>query len=256
MDMQTFIKALDSLADWPNIIGIIGGEPSYHPQLEEMCAEIKKRFPKDKMGFWTQGGPAFERHRGLISETFRILAYNEHNEEQQSLCRHQPLTIAIKEAVPDEGTRSQLIDNCWVQRIWCPTINHFGAYFCEVGAAQDVLLNEGRNAWPIKPGWWKKTPEQFKDQVSALCGNCGMAIPMERELICKKTEKFSPLLLQRFRENRLAKVSENDVEIFGHAFTKEELIRNIPKWYPGNYRGDRSDDDTCGEGRGFPGELA
>ena len=78
-----------------------------------------------------------------------------------------------------------------------------------------------------------------------------MAIPMERELIKTKTEKFSPLLLEQFRKKGLIKVAESDVEVFDHQFTKEEIIENSRMWTPGNYRGDRSDDYAAPEGLGL-----
>jgi hypothetical protein len=207
------------------------------------------------MGLWTSGGKNFQKNLPLIQSTFGQIAYNEHNDVQLQTCKHQPLTIAIKDVVPDASVRAQLIDDCWVQRSWCATINHFGAYFCEVAAAQDVLLNEGRNAWPVKPEWWKKIPDQFRDQVDKFCENCGMAIPMQRELIIKKSEKFSPSMLQAFKERNLMKISENDIELFNYQFSKEEIIKNIKTWTPGNYRGDLREDEIALEGRGFTKEL-
>lgn len=255
MSIEQFCGALDSLKEWPTRIGIIGGEPLLHPEFERFCYEIQKRYPKEKMGLWTSGTNKLQGLTPLILETFAMVAYNQHTPEQMEVCKHQPLTVAIKEVVPDEKLRKTLIDDCWVQRDWCATINHFGAYFCEVAAAQDVLLNEGVNAWKVTPGWWNKIPEQFQDQVCKFCDNCGMAIPMERELIKKKTEKFSPLVLKMFREKGLAKVSDEEIELFDHKFTKEEINSNIEKWFPGNYRGDKAEDEICLEGKGFKGKL-
>lgn len=255
MTLEQIEVALDSLASWPKRIGIIGGEPLLHPEFPQICKLIRKKIPARQIQLWTSGGKNLKDYLPYIKRTFGCWAYNEHNKEQMNSCRHQPLTIAIKDAVPDDGLRKTLIDDCWVQRTWCPTINHFGAYFCEVAAAQDLLLNEGRNAWPVEPGWWQRTPAQFQDQVDLFCDNCGMAIPMERELILKKTEKFSPALLHTFREKNLKRVSDDDVELFTHQFTKDEIIRNIQTWTPGNYRGDLKDDDKAPEGRGFTKEI-
>ena len=251
MTLEQIGKALDSLKTWPNKIGIIGGEPLLHPEFVQICELIMGKFPPPKMGLWTSGGKNYQELLPLINRTFGFVAYNEHNEEQLQTCKHQPLTIAIKDVIKDDNIRKTLIDDCWVQRTWCATINHFGAYFCEVAAAQDVLLNEGQNAWPVVPGWWKKTPDQFKDQVDKLCDNCGMAIPMERELIKNKTEKISPSILSTFREKNLKKVSDNDIELFNYQISKDEIIKNIPTWTPGNYRGDLIEDEIAPEGRGF-----
>ncbi len=251
MTLEQFVVALETLKIWPGKVGIIGGEPLLHPDFTEICRQLRQRFHRNRLGLWTSGGKNLESYLEIIHQTFAFVAYNEHNKEQIETCKHQPLTVAISEVVSDKSLRKKLIDACWVQNTWCPTINHFGAYFCEVAAAQDALLNDGKNAWPVEHGWWKKVPEQFQDQVGALCNNCGMAIPMERELIKKKTEKFSPFLLARFREKGLSKVAEGEIEIFDHQFSKEEIIENSKVWTPGNYRGDLFDDNAAPEGLGL-----
>ena len=255
MSLEKIEEALNSLKNWPNLIGIIGGEPVLHSNFIEMCALIRSKFPRNKVYLWTSGGPRYNEYLPTINETFSYIAFNPHDPAQKEVCKHQPLTVALSEVVEDKRIKDQLLNQCWVQKSWCPTINEHGSYFCEVAASQDLILNGGANAWPVVDGGWDKTPYDFQDQVSALCGNCGMTIPMQREFIKNKTEKFTPLLLAKFREAGLKKVDDSDVEIFDHKFTKEELAENIKSWYPGNYRGDIADDENCGEGRGFVGEL-
>jgi len=230
MSLDQLKHALETLQDWPGRIGIIGGEPLLHPQFKEVCDLIRSMYPRKKMMLWTSGGKKWHELEELIKQTFKDVAYNEHNEYQQDTCLHQPLTISIKEAVPRESIRKQLIDDCWVQRTWCPTITPYGAYFCEVGAAQDILLNDGKHAWPITPEWWKKEPCDFQDQVVMLCDNCGMAIPMEREIIRNKVEKFSPQFLELCKSKNLRKLNEKYVEVYDHIFTEDELKNNIKRW--------------------------
>lgn len=247
MTLEQVEAALDSLLDWPNTIGIIGGEPLLHPDFPQITKMIRKRFPAEKMGLWTSGGKNFKEYIPYINRTFTQGGLNEHSLEQLKTCKHQPLTVAINDVVPDKELRRLLIDDCWVQRTWCPTINHFGAYFCEVAAAQDVLLHDGKHAWPVEPGWWKKTPDQFQDQVEVFCGKCGMAVPMETELILNKRQKISKSLFQLFVEKKLERVTEKDLEVFEHVFTREEIMENIKTWYPGNYRGDLQQECNLGE---------
>ena len=42
MTLEVFEKTLDTLKNWPNRIGIIGGEPIMHDQFEEICYDFKK----------------------------------------------------------------------------------------------------------------------------------------------------------------------------------------------------------------------
>lgn len=215
MPVETFSAALRSLRHWPGKIGVIGGEPLLHPEFKTLNALLRRHFPphhslrarlaallkrrplpaNKKLGLWTSGLPgtplADPRHDPDIAATYGFIAYNPHDAEQMKKCRHQPLTVAIREAVPDE----------------------------------------------------------------ALCPNCGMAIPMERELLLKQSEKISPQLLEAFRARKLKRIHEQDVEIFSGTFSKEELQQNILSWYPGNYREDVKPDEQAREGRGFPGEL-
>lgn len=255
MSLDQLRQALDSLRNWPGRIGIIGGEPLLHPQFKEACDLIRSMYPPQKMMLWTSGGKRWEEYKPLIKKTFKDVAYNEHNESQKETCQHQPLTVSIKEAVPAENIRKQLIDDCWVQRTWCPTITPYGAYFCEVGAAQDILLNGGENAWPITPDWWQKVPSQFQDQVVQFCDNCGMATPLEREMIKNSVEKFSPQFLELCKSKNLRRLDEKHVAIYEHSLSTEELKNNIKRWSPGNYRGDLHSDEIAPEGRGFTKEL-
>lgn len=266
MDLELFEVALDSLSNWPNTIGVIGGEPLLHPQFRTFNKIIRKFITTQnivlkpgafKFGLWTSGIKSLPDPRldQDIKDTYGFINYNPHDPDQLKKCRHQPLTIAINEVIKDEDLMWQLIDNCWVQRIWCPTITRKGAYFCEVGAAQDILLNDGINAWPITKSWWKRTPEdeEFIAQKRALCPNCGMPVPMKREKLEEKVEKFSPLLLEQFNQAGLRHIAENEVEVFSRSFSKEEVIRNLDGWYPGNYREDIRADDS--RRIGFVGQI-
>lgn len=237
MDLDFFEKALDSLVGWPTRIGIIGGEPTLHPQFKEMCLILQKKYPKEKLGLWTTGGIKYEEYKELITQTFGFLAYNEHNDYQQSTCRHQPITLAIKDVVKDKKYREQLINDCWVQKTWCPTISPKGAFFCEVAYAIDSIL-DGPGGYPVEKDWWKKEPKDFQDQVERYCKYCGMAIPIKREYIRNKKEKFSLSNLKLFKKHKLLGLSENDIEIYDKKLTIKEMEKTKVTWDPGNYRGD------------------
>jgi len=238
MSLDEIEQALKSLADWPSGIGIIGGEPTIHPQFKEMCTLLLDYFPASKYGLWSTGGKRYDENLGIIKETFkRLIAYNEHNETQQSVCRHQPATLAINDLVKDEELKKQLIDNCWVQKNWCPSIGHKGAFFCEVAYAIDTIL-DGAGGYSVVPGWWKKEPKDFKDQVDRYCGFCGMSVPFTRQLLKDKKELISIGNYHLYKSLNLPCMSDNDVEIFDETLEKNDIQKFSAGWDPQNYRGD------------------
>ncbi len=267
MDLNYMAKCLDALKDWPldvpygeprSLIGIIGGEPIMHPQFEEMCELLLSKFPKRYLGLWTAGFPEkrWKEVEKIARSTFGFLAYNEHNVKQVELCQPQPITVAIEEVVQDTRYREMLIDDCWVQRTWCPTISPKGGFFCEVAYAIDQILEGPGGYDATDPGWWIRAPENFRDQRDRYCGKCGMAIPMERQTLDNRKHQFTPNLLALFRQHSLPGMGEDRVELFTGQFSIEELEANKSGWYPGNYRGDIQSDETCREGPGSTWRLS
>lgn len=252
MDVSTLRKALESLDGWPNRIGIIGGEPTLHPEFGAVCEILRQYYPPEKFGLWTSGGRRFDKFAQTIEETFGFISYNEHNQHQQDTCKHQPLTVAIGDVVDDPVLRRSLIDNCWVQKKWCPSISPKGAFFCEIACSLDVVL-DGPGGWPIEKGWWQRSTDQFEDQIERYCDRCGMCVPVDREFAVDRLtasgkdtkEKISSNLLEMFRERKLRNISERDVEVFGRRLSNSEMDQIRPGWRPENYRGDIRSDDAA-----------
>jgi len=249
MSLKFLGKALDSLKDWPAKIGIIGGEPLKHPDFEKCCKLIQSKFPREKMGLWTSGGSRWNELKPIIDKTFGFVAYNEHNKQQQETCMHQPITLSIFDLVPDSDLRDKLIDDCWVQRTWCPTITPKGAFFCEIAGALDIIT-DGKGGYDLTPDWWERTPEKFQGQISQYCNFCGMAIPYQREFIKNKMEKFSPATFSLFRKLNLPNMEQEKIEVVTEKLDEISINENAKTWYPGNYRGDNQEDSNSIEGKG------
>lgn len=238
MSLEQVELALKSLKDWPNGIGIIGGEPTLHPKFKEVCDLLLDYNKPEKYGLWTTGGKRFNDNVKKINQTFKkLIAYNEHNEKQQNMCRHQPATLAINDLVKDEQVKQKLINNCWVQLNWCPSIGKKGAFFCEVAYAIDTIL-DGPGGYNIVPGWWQKQPKDFKDQVDRYCGHCGMAVPFTRQLLKDKRELISESNYKLYKKLNLPNMESEKVEIFNEILSIGDIKKFAQGWDPRNYRGD------------------
>ena len=137
MDIKNVEKAVDSLEGFPGGIGIMGGEPTLHPQFYEICQLVRKKVPPEKRFLWSSGHN-WKDYRSVIRRTFADrVYYNEHKDTTQ---KHQPMLLAIDDVVEDKAFMKELIDKCWMQERWSGSINPKGAFFCEIAAALDVLF--------------------------------------------------------------------------------------------------------------------
>lgn len=186
-ELEFINRALRSLAGYGGCVGCMGGEPTLHPEFDEICKLYRRHFPARQCGLFTCKGPAYERNRDAIAATFGRIYFTDHSLPTL----HQPLLVASEEVVPDETLRRELYDDCWVQNFWSPSISPAGAFFCEIAMALDRLFG-GPGGWPIEPGWWRRRPEEFKEQAARSCGRCSMALPipaMASDLECDWVSK-------------------------------------------------------------------
>lgn len=252
MPLDFFKKALDSYDEWPNRVGLMGGEPTLHPQFPEICEYMRgKKHPKfaddirKRYSLFTSGGPMYEKYRDMIAGTFHYCEVFEHTDEQKQICKHQPLTLAIDDMVKDAQLKDRLINNCWIDHTWCVTITTRGAYFCEVAAAIDRVIG-GPGGWPIEPGWWKRKLDdpEYLDQVNRLCGLCGAPVPVIRETLASKKERISRSLYERMKASGASRLSENDCIVVDEPFSTETILEVEKRWAPGDFRQDKYGDDS------------
>ena len=235
MSLEQIEQALKSYVGYPGYVGLIGGEPLVHPELHEICKLCQKYFPRGQLHFFTAGVPKakWEEHQQILRETFATIDVNEHTPAAKLYCKHQPITMAVGEICePDHA--DELIDACWVPRGWCKTINHKGAFLCELGAALDNLL-DGPGGWAVEPGWWNRSQAECKDQRDRWCHLCGMCLPMKRRALTDNREKFTPKLAALFREHGLTRMGDEHIEIVDLKLTREQVNANRPGWEPWQY---------------------
>ncbi|MCC8194894.1 MAG: hypothetical protein LIP28_09650 [Deltaproteobacteria bacterium] len=232
MDYRTFKRAVGSMKGFRGTVGIMGGEPTLHPEFAKFVAYYRKYWGKELLPGtpWMRPGRHFNAHlltmygktgnqRGLFTSLTR--QYAEHFEliqdtfgnqllnDHSAASMHQPLLVTRAELGIDDDTWVRLRDNCWVQNSWSASITPKGAFFCEVAAAMDMLL-DGPGGWPIEPGWWERTPEEFGSQLQ-WCELCSAPLPMPRRDARTGVDDISPGWIKLLEKRASPKLKKGKV---------------------------------------------
>ena len=225
MDFETFKRAVDSFEGYEGCVGIIGGEPTLHPELEKFIDYLKeKRIGKSicvsrepisnmqkhiyaklnninaKIGFWSSLNRGYYRHFETINDAFDWQLLNDHNNK----CLHQAILMARKDLnIPDEEFIKKR-DKCFAQNTWSATVTPKGAFFCEVAAALDMLFN-GPGGWEIEKGWWRRTPDEFGEQLK-WCELCSLCLDVPKRMAWEDIDDISETLLEKLKEVNSPKI--------------------------------------------------
>jgi len=256
MDWETYKRAVDSLEGFQGGVGIMGGEPTLHPEFERFVQYINSKYEEPKKeNYFIQPTAHFMRDRKLeernltysyrekngigqrikgpvlfssvasnyykyyelIQDVFRYQGVNDH----MIPCYHQPVLISRKDMGISDEEWFQLRDACWIQNKWSASITPKGCFFCEIAGALDMLF-DGPGGWPIEKDWWKRKPEDFKDQLH-WCELCGIALNTKSRNANEGIDDISPSLYEKLQNCKNVKLEKKNI----HIYTKEDLPTDI-----------------------------
>ncbi len=233
MTPEFFAKAVDSLKGFGGMIGVMGGEPTLHPKFGEivdiLAAKVGEgELPRDrterhddfsayrnaqlaklsaKRGLWTSLGSGYYRHFEKIQDTFGYQCINDHRHNGE----HMALLMPYNELGFSREEFVKLRDDCWLQREWSACITPKGAFFCEVAGALDMLFG-GAGGWPVEPGWWKREPKDFGDQLR-WCDMCGACLPVPKRRANEGVDDVTPGMAKLLKHSA-KKMNVVDVEAY------------------------------------------
>ena len=235
MDFDTFKRAVDSMEGFVGIVGMMGGEPTLHPEFERFARYLDSKMParyKRKSNYMRQIQSRFMKtldvqeiedtftYRGEYGEKKSVMygaglwsamgiGYKKHYETIQDVFTyqavndhanpmfHDPVLVARKDlGIPDDEW-IKLRDKCWINQFWSASITPKGAFFCEIAAALDMLF-DGPGGWPIEPGWWKREEKDFGDQLQ-WCELCGVALQTFTRDANEEIDDMSRTLYEKIR---------------------------------------------------------
>lgn len=239
MDFETFKRAVDSMEGFENLVSLMGGEPTLHPEYERFAEYINSKYgmkiqtlssrqpivdfmPHMKKTELLKGllnkfsGPAtftcmpvqYYKKYETIQDTILFQGLNDH----MNPSFHQPLLISRKDLnIPDDKW-FKLRDNCWIQNYWSASITPKGAFFCEIAGALDMLF-DGPGGWPIEKGWWNREPKDFGDQLH-WCEICGAALNTFMRNANDEIDDVSQTLLEKLKVVNSPRVKKDKVNIY------------------------------------------
>lgn len=236
MDLKTVAKAIRSLEGFPGNIGIMGGEPTMHPDFAQICKLVQKMVPLPKRQLATMGH-GWDKYKKIIFETFdpENVQYNNHATEGEVF--HQPVLVAAEEIIKDKALMWRLIGNCWMQWRWCGVITPKGGFMCEAAGAIDMLF-DGPGGYPLEKGWWNRETEQFVDQVKRYCPRCSVAIPFSKYDCRSGHDLISKGNAKKLFKMGSPKYLDGKTIVFDKKLTEKDIARIVKKgWAPWHFRG-------------------
>ncbi len=198
MSVDVFRDAVRSLADWPGIVALFGGNPCVHPKFPELAEILEEEIPDQRRrGLWTNnlnGHGATVQRVWWPDGVFNLNVHCDRRAEEEmrqwlpgigvlGVARpswHSGVMLNWRDLGVTWERWLELRERCEINQHWSAAVvernGRAAAYFCEVAAALDGVRGLDHSV-PAVPGWWSNRIDQFRDQVSGCC-DLGCGVPL------------------------------------------------------------------------------
>lgn len=218
MSLGVFLRAVKSLADWPGVVALFGGNPCTHPQFPQLCQILEDHIqPQSRRGLWSNN---LMGHGAVVRRTFypdgrfnlnvhkNVAAAMEMGEwvpgriirsSVREHSWHSPILMDRKDLGIGQLTWESLREHCDINQKWSAAIverdDQPRAYFCEVAAALDGVRGDNHGV-PLFPGWWKAPMTKFAHQVQGCCDQgCGVPLRFKGHQDVDATYDITPAFI-------------------------------------------------------------
>lgn len=203
MSIACFEAAVRSMAGWPRVVALFGGNPCVHPQFPKLCEILSAHVPAKQRGLWTNNlfkhgqiaAGTFSQGRLNLNAHGNPLAYDEMNrwfpgrvirESRDKASWHATILADYRDLGIADTDWVAAREHCDINQHWSGAIverdgQPYG-YFCEVAASLDGVRGENHGI-PAVPGWWKERMPTFEGQVRNCCDRgCGVPLRLKGHL--------------------------------------------------------------------------
>lgn len=202
MSLDNARRAIDSVADYPGVVGIFGGNPALHPQFRAISEHLAAAIPdRARRGLWANNlaghGDVVRRVYGYFNLNVHgnnnwaaemhdalpgVKVWGEPTATSDGSSVHGPVAVALSDVLPRAAERWAAIAQCDVNQRWSPAVaqlvdGELCGFFCEVAAAWASLVGCAEAVRvPVEAGWWRAPMAAWAGQVDAYCHTCGVPL--------------------------------------------------------------------------------
>ena len=172
-ELENNIKLLEKFPNQHAPITIFGGEPTLHPEWDEIVKLLKSHAPTI---FWvnTNGRLGHKRYQ---KEDNLVWWVDLHPDNQLFVQTLYAAADAVK--LPnDMAYWEKAQKDCAIWKGCQCSIYNGKAYFCENAGAIDWLFNNGENGWSLESNKnpFNRTKEEIDEQAQHCCKRCGWCV--------------------------------------------------------------------------------